>query len=302
MEVKTMTITDSQLETWTKVPPSTKFKDTYEAVKKALVSVGIFPEGSKYDVYLQGSYACTTHIKEDSDVDVVVELTTTYRYDISRLSAEEKAQYEADRVNATYVWEQFRQDVLNALRKHFGTNNVVEGNKSIKVYSPSSNLYADIVVCEQYRQYLKYRSASEYSYYQGIIFWTRDTKEQVVNFPKYHIDNGSEKNKLASEYKASVRMFKNIKRELVDSAILDKAVAPSYFVECLLYNVPNNRFGTNRRSTIIGILDWFHTLNDAGKATLLCQNGIVPLFGSSKQQWSYDKALKYMWGVMELIK
>ena len=296
-----MTVSDTQLETWTQVPSSTKFKDTYAAVKEALSKHGIFPEDSRYEVYLQGSYACTTHIKEDSDVDVVVELTTTYRAETKRLTSEEKARYDADRTLATYLWAHFKRDVINALCEHFGTSNVVEGNKAIKVFSKGTNLYADVIVCEQYKEYTKYPSYSEARFYKGIIFWSKDGKE-IINFPKHHVNNGSEKNKVASEYKPSIRMLKNLKRELVDAGTLGKSTAPSYFVESLLYNVPDERFGTNRRATVIGVLNWFHTLTDTEKTTLVCQNRIIPLFGLSDQQWNYEDARRLMWGVMELIK
>ncbi len=123
----------------------------------------------------------------------------------------------------------------------------------------------------------------------GITFWDR-AGNQVVNFPKQHIDNGQAKNALGranGNYKPTVRMFKNARRYLVERGRLGEVVAPSYFVECLLYNVPDALFVADRQVAMRGILQW---LNNANKLLFWCQNGQVLLFGLTATQWPMPNA------------
>jgi len=185
-----MAIPESQLEPWSHQGATTTAKTTYESIQSAL-SASTSPIRHKdYDVYLQGSYRNSTNIRGDSDVDVVVQLNSTWQRDLSALSASEKANYHLSYPDATYVWNNFRTDMLNALRAYYGPSSVSEGNKSIKLDGGSSRLPADIVVCLQRRQYEYFRNTQDQSYVEGIVFYTRRDNRRVVNFPKVHYQNG----------------------------------------------------------------------------------------------------------------
>ena len=86
-------------------------------------------------------------------------------------------------------------------------------------------------------------------------------------------------------------MFKAARNQLVSRRVLTKENAPSYFIECLLYNVPDDRFGPELAPTYLGILAWLKTarLND-----FQCQNGLVPLFGRQREQWTGAKAQAFV--------
>ena len=86
-------------------------------------------------------------------------------------------------------------------------------------------------------------------------------------------------------------MFKAARNQLVSRRVLTKEDAPSYFIECLLYNVPDDRFGPGLAPTYLGILAWLKTarLND-----FQCQNGLVPLFGRQREQWTGAKAQAFV--------
>ena len=94
-------------------------------------------------------------------------------------------------------------------------------------------------------------------------------------------------------------MFKAARNRLVDKGSLTKDDAPSYFIECLLYNVPNSLFAPKLAPTYVAILVWLKT---AKLTDFQCQNGLVPLFGPQPEQWSvkkaraFVKALQEMWG------
>ena len=55
-----------------------------------------------------------------SDVDVVVELTSTYTIDTSALSLSQIISGAAGFIPASYTWSVFRNDVLRALRDYYG--------------------------------------------------------------------------------------------------------------------------------------------------------------------------------------
>ena len=92
-------------------------------------------------------------------------------------------------------------------------------------------------------------------------------------------------------------MFKAARNQLVSNRALTKEDAPSYFIECLLYNAPNDRFGPELAPTYLGILTWLKT---AKLKDFQYQNGQVPLFGSERKQWSVKKARVFVKELQEM--
>jgi hypothetical protein len=84
-------------------------------------------------------------------------------------------------------------------------------------------------------------------------------------------------------------MFKNARRYLIERGRLAAGGAPSYFVECLLYNVPDNLFVADRQLAMRGILEW---LLAANLTLFMCQNGQIFLFGLTPEQWNEPDAAR----------
>ena len=142
-----MPIPDSQLETWANQGASATAQKTYTSVKAAIDAYEDWPSGTTHDHYLQGSYRNTTNIYGNSDVDMVVELTSIF---YSNLTETQKATLKLK--SAQYSIIQFRADVINALTKYYGSPFVdTTGSKSIKVLPDSGQLKADVVVSATYR-------------------------------------------------------------------------------------------------------------------------------------------------------
>lgn len=198
---------------------------------------------------------------------------------------------------AIYLWDNFRADVLNALRAYCGASKISEGNKSLKVGEESGRLPADIVVCLQYRKYQRFLSQSYEQYVEGIILYTVRENRIVINFPKSHYDNGVEKNASTNGwYKPTVRVFKNARTYLINKNIIEESLAPSYFIECLICNVPNNAFGRNYQETFCNVVNW---LAKADFNSFVCQNGQLLLFGDSSEQWSINAAKQFVYTLIE---
>lgn len=287
-----MSIPESQLETWSHQGAVTTSSATYRSIQTALKADTSPIKDKVHEIYLQGSYKNDTNIRGDSDVDVVVQLSTTFGHDLSALTEHEKRLHDSVYDDATYRWEDFRADVLRALRAYYGAALVTEGNKSLKLASRAGRLAADIIPAIQFRKYQHFYGANDRRFIEGIRFHSRRENRLIINYPKPHYDNGVNKNsvlKTNSWYKPTVRLFKNARTYLIDHGVIADSLAPSYFLECLVYNAPNDLFGRSYQHTLTSILNHFWR-NSIGGFT--CQNKQLPLFGSSPEQWRVEPAIE----------
>ena len=183
------------------------------------------------EFYLQGSYRSDTNIVGNSDVDVALELKSSTYYDTSSLSYYEQGLVDASYGPASYDWNDFRRETLKALEAGFGREVVSQGNKSIKLRSDPPMLAADVVVCAEHRRY-----TSRFSYVEGITLLALQDRRWIVNYPKEHYKDGAAKSSRTwDRFKRTVRMFKNARNHLESTGRIRADLAPSYFVECLLY-------------------------------------------------------------------
>ena len=285
-------IPESTLQQWaSKVPPG-QSAHTYEVVRRAL-DQHVWPPGMRHDVYLQGSYRNDTNIRRDSDVDVVTELASSFIYDDSSVPQAGRIRLRQDIRPAAHTLEEFYGECLAALRATFGAAQVSPGNKAVRLEPSGGRLPADILVCQTHREY-----RPNLAWNEGITFQTRRDRRWIVNYPRQHHDNGVAKSgNTSGRFKAAVRMIKRARNELPASSGYGAAAAPSYFVECLLYNAPSRCFGGNYTDTFIALVNWILNTRLEG---LLCQNGLQPLFGSSPEQWSVQAATGFAQGLADL--
>ena len=293
-----MSIPESQLETWSHRGAVATAKKSHESIRNCLNQYDDWPDGASYEVYLQGSYKNNTNIRGDSDVDVVVQLNSTFRSDTSALSANERLLYNSSYSGATYHWQDFRVDVLQALRGYYGLHKALEGKKSVKVETPY--LPTDVVVCIQYREYRRFRSTNDQDYVEGMTFYVPAENRWIVNYPKLHYKNGVGKHQgTGNWYKPTVRLFKNARTYLVEHGVMASDLAASYFLECFLYNVPSDNFGTSYQVTVLNVIEWLVEHHDTWDK-LVCQNEQLPIFGKAPEQWSEDKAIQFLKNMIAL--
>ncbi len=290
-----MTIPESQFRIWTNQGPTEASQVTHKSIRSALESYKRWPTSISYNVYLQGSYRNATNIRGDSDVDLVVELTSSV---YSNLTVTEKSALEMTATD--YGWEEFRADVVSALTEHYGFRLVdTSGSKSIKVLPNSGRLKGDVVVAVSYHHYDNMKLIAE-----GITFWTLPYKSQIVNYPKLHFENGVDKNSTQHTqdwYKYTIRMYKNARKRIYDIKPHLQGQFPSYFVENLLYNVPDMKFGGSCQSSFLNTLNWLGNELYTSKANeFVCQNGMAYLFGDSSVQWKLPAARNYVEQLAEL--
>ncbi len=287
-----MPIPESTLDRWAAAVPPGQSSHTYEVIKAAF-SRHPWPNDMSHDVYLQGSYRNDTNIRQDSDIDVVMELTSAFHLDNAALPEYARAAHSNAFPNATHSLEDFYPETVNVLRQEFGHHQISVGNKAVRVEAAGGRLPADIVVCQTYRRY-----TNQAHYHRGVTFRTRRENRQVINFPKQHYDNGVAKNNSTiGQFKPTVRMIKRARNHMADRGTFDKDQAPSYCIECLLHNVPSAAFHRNRTATFTDILAW---LANANLEHFCCQNGIQDLFGPSPDQWSVSSAYDLIRALLNL--
>ncbi len=276
-----MTIGESQLQSWANQGAVTLSKQTHESIRHAM-NTSDRPQGVNYDIYLQGSYKNDTNIRGDSDVDVVVELTSTF---YSNLTDDEKRSLGL--TPATYNWSEFVRGVLDRLTAYYGATQITRGNKCINLAPTTGRLPADIIICSTYKWYSNLSVVAD-----GITFWAHGNNQQIISYPKIHYDKCVTKNgETNGWFKPSVRMLKNARSHLVDQGVIDEKVAPSYLLECLIYGVPNHNFGSDFQNTYCNILNW---LLKADYGSFSFPSLSQSLFGTSDDQWSVDKAKRLL--------
>jgi len=301
-----MGIPESQLQTWSNQGAVITAKSTHESIRNALTANTSPVRDKNFEPYLQGSYKNKTNIRGDSDVDLIIQLNFTFQGNTEALSEYEKIFYERTYPNATYLWIHFRADVIKALRAYYEVSTVSEGNKSLKVAGDSGRLPADVVVCLQYRKYQRFKSQSDQRYIEGIAFYALRENRRVINFPKLHYSNGIDKNaehRTNGWYKPTVRVFKNARTYIIDKGVISETLAPSYFLECLLYNVPDEHFGSSYQKSFLSVIKWLvDSFSNDLYRNFLCQNGQLLLFGNTAEQWTANNAAELLKNLVDLWK
>lgn len=291
-----MAIPENQLDTWSRQGATASATALYERIRTALQNDTAL-QGRNFDVFLQGSYRNSTNIHGDSDVDVVAMLMETFKPDYDYLDESSKALVKSGHVDATYTLTDFRRDVSGAIRRAFPTHNITEGGKSIKIPRTSNNIPADVVPCLEYRLYLPPQTLlGDASHVDGIWLWDVQRHHAVTSFPKYSYDNGVDKHARTNQwYKPTVRIFKNARGWMEDNGLIQSGTASSHAIECLLYNVPDQQFGSSYGDTFVNVVNW---LNGADLTNFVCQNGIQRLFDQGR--WTTQDARAYIGALIQM--
>jgi len=284
-------IPEAQLTTWARLGAQTTSKETYATVKLALENQGARYQDKSYNVFLQGSYGNDTNIYKESDVDVVIRLDSIFTYDIASLVAAEKEAFKITHPNATYTHKNFREDVLAVLYERFGED-VVLGAKAVVINQRHTRRKTDILIATQHRRYSRFTAVGNDQQVTGISFHKSDGT-RVANYPKQHRESLAAKNQATAEwFRHLVRIFKNARQKLVDDRLIGAGIAPSYYLEGLLFNVPNDKFGTSYQQSMISTLNW---LIEADRTGFICANGQYKLLdGSDDVTWNAKECQQFL--------
>lgn len=266
-----MSVSDSDLRSWTTPGAQTSATATYHSVKAALDAS---PEMRRLNwvAFLQGSYANATNTRGDSDVDIVVMLTETFYADLQLLGSDARAREATSRSPVVTSAATFRAVVHRALDAYYGPSLVAAKNKCLRVAKQPGYVDADVVPCLQVRRYRTFNSNAGSDYIEGISIEPL-TGGRIVNFPKEHLANGEAKSRATgSAYKPTVRQVKRLRRRAVDLGLLSPTDASGYLLECLVFNGPTPIFQGTDAHRVRRVVYWLdeHSAEDLASTMWSC--------------------------------
>jgi hypothetical protein len=293
-----MPIPQAQLETWSSQGSITQSKNTYAAVKAALEDAKAKYTNRNFKVFLQGSYGNDTNIFAESDVDIVIRYDGSFFRDLQLLPAEQLAAYNNYYDAPDYPYSDFKAHVHQALKTAFGAS-VTPGQRAFNISAGGGRRSADVIVAFEYRRYYKFNSQFDENYDTGIGFLT-SSYDLIANYPNQHSKNCTTKHQATgNEFKPLVRIFKNMRTRLLKDGLIAKGGAPSYFIEGLLYNVPDDKFAGNYQNIVYNILSWLEKTPDRSK--FLCANEqYYLLFENSSVCWPKADGEKFINAAIKL--
>ncbi|BCJ40057.1 nucleotidyltransferase [Actinoplanes ianthinogenes] len=307
-----MTLDPEDIERWSEPPGEFMRSWTDEVLHDALRrsrllrergyvfgsgSSGRPPAEKEFEVFRQGSYANGTTISGASDVDLVIQLKVPFEENVVALTRPELQNFDDRYADTLLTWEVFRRDVLAGISERYWVD---PGNKCFAISDWDSlvRVPADILPAMEFRLYEAFPVPGVEIYEEGVFF--RDKfGHPIVNFPKQHLRNGTIKNRwTGGRFKEMVRVVKHACRRAVERDGLDpENVAPSYFIECLLYNVPDDEYRTSRPEAFANVVRWLNRWPAENRDDFerqLCQNELVPMFGTGPDHWETGPAEKFI--------
>jgi len=289
-----MSIPEAQLDTWSAIGAQQTSKETHIGIRAVLDSTESPYYVRRPTTFLQGSYRNDTNIWAESDVDIVTKMQSVFYYDISALTTTDQEEFRRKTPPAEFTLQGFKTEVIAWIEKHYGSDVDSSGNKAITIASRGNRRKADILISSTFRRYY-YGGVMGIQSVEGIKFITRDGR-WIENYPTLHSDNLTRRHQETGEWlKPTIRIFKNMRNRARDNGILPTGVAPSYFIEGLLWNVPVQLFGGSYSDTIRQVLDWLLRTDRSG---FLCANGQHPLLApDSSLSWHPDHCRAFLDGL-----
>lgn len=140
---------------------------------------------------------------------------------------------------ATYHYDQFKNEVGEALISYFGAAAVKRGNKAFDIKATSTQVEADVAPFFEHRRYTSSRE-----YLSGVeLRPDNGVPAKVINWPEQHYQNGNAKNERTGRaYRALVRILKSLRNEMDDNEVAAARPVIGFLSECLIWNVQDTHF------------------------------------------------------------
>jgi hypothetical protein len=280
---------EAQFREWAKPPGKTeqdRCDNAASAIRNAIkASDKVRTRG--VSIFAQGSYRNNTNVRKDSDVDIGILCTDTFFHDpLPEGWTQERLEFS----DATYHYDQYKNEVEEALVNYFGRSAVKRGNKAFDVHETSYHVEADVAAFFEHRRY-----KADGTYLEGAELRTDKENRRVINWPEQHYENGVSKNKTTStRFKSIVRVLKALSNEMTEQGV-GAADVPGFFLECLSYNIPNDRFGNytysaDVKETLVFLYESTNTQDACAKWVEV--SGLKWLFHET-QKWTRQQAIAF---------
>jgi hypothetical protein len=258
-----------------------------DLIKKAIMKVARRSDGRvKEDaitVYMHGSYANVTNIWFPSNIEVAVELRVpSFEHRIIE-------EYYVDH-NLEYTPEHFRADLHAALCEISKTDLPTTDKCIILPKNEKLKHSVEILPCITFKT--------------GVMLYDGRIGRDISTYPRVHQQNGELKDMATQgNFKRMVRLFKTLVaigvREYPNDPLLGVKTR-GYFIECLLFNVPNHVLsGENLGDVFLKVLNY---LLHADFRSYVCQNRIWHLFGDAAEFWNERDAHLFVAALKTIAK
>ena len=185
-------------------------------------------------IFIQGSYANNTCVRNESDVDIAVVREDVYEYAFG-------ANYSSSTADRAKEARALKDAVERVLKNRFPYQ-VHRGNKSIKVDGNTYRKQADAVPCLSMHYFYRSHLKDFETFRDGVVIFA-DDGSVIRNFPKQHIANGKKKNVSTNYYyKKMVRIMKKMRHIMSDCGYKSADEVSSFGLESLLWNIPDSHF------------------------------------------------------------
>ena len=230
---------ESVFSTWSQGPSTTEQEKAENAESQIRAAIQASDKLRMRDirVFTQGSYRNRVNVRQDSDVDIGVVCFDSYFSDYPDENV--KAQIRESVEPATYVYATFKSELEQALVDRFGRASVTRGNKAFDITANTYRIESDVSAFFEHRRY-----TSVTNYYSGVEMRPDNSSPpSIKNWPEQHYENGVNKNDQTSRrFKRVVRILKCLLNEMASKGIGSAKHAPSFLIECLVFNAPNSCF------------------------------------------------------------
>lgn len=240
---------ESTFTSWAQGPSKTeeeRIKNVERQIREAIYASDKL-KIREISVFVQGSYRNRVNVRQDSDVDIGVVCFDTFfpDYNDKNIMSVVSKKFPA----STYSYQTFKQELYECLVVKFGLSAVTRGNIAIDITENSYRVEADVVGFFEYRRYYSIRNC-----HSGVAMIPKNMNPKlIINWPEQHYKNGVLKNSNTNRrYKKVVRIVKKLSNEMVFKGIASAKKIPSFLIECLLWNVPNNNFGSSSFKVDVG--------------------------------------------------
>ncbi len=201
---------EETLNNWRK-PPSNSETDKLinaERMVRDSINEDLILKEMGIRVFGQGSYANDTNVRLNSDIDINVQYTDGFYFDLP--SGKDRGDFGLNNPSS-YSSLGFKNDVENALVNKFGRDSVKREDKCITIEGNTYRVGADVVPTWKHRRY-----SEDGTFVVGAYFQT-DSGNCITNYPIQHIENGISKNSLTQRrFKRLTRIFKRINYKMIE--------------------------------------------------------------------------------------
>lgn len=188
----------------------------------------------KVHIFIQGSYANNTCVRNESDADIAIIREDIHEYAFGKTLE----WFVPDKRKEALL---LKNNVEKVLKNKFSYQ-VHRGNKSIKVDGNTYRKQADVVPCLSLHYHYRSDLGDYLTYHDGVVIFA-DDGNVIQNFPKQHIANGKSKNKETNYfYKRIVRIMKKMRYLMCDLGYSCANEVSSFGIESLVWNIPNSYF------------------------------------------------------------